>query len=669
MQRHARWYSSSDSRNIALLAILILLLAVGGIELGRLISGRMLRQDAVSTSGTWVSSLVENADDLPAVIAGKAPSSHTRQLLSGATQVGDVFRFRIWDTTGFMVFTSDRVGSGEMPDTLISLYGKPFAGKILSGAELTELRTGENAGDPTYFAVSWLPIVKDGTRLGTAEIYLDQTADKALYEHSFFLTEIVIALGVLIAGAIPGFLVYRKMLDHRAAEAEALFLAEHDLLTSVPNRRGLEQRAPGSLALARRNGTHCAALLIDLDRFKEINDSFGHAAGDELLREFSERLRRTTRAEDIVARLGGDEFVVLQVGLAQPDGAAALAQRLTKVLEQVYRLTGVEIACTASIGIAITPTDADEWDALLTCADAAMYKAKSEGGNAVSFFQPGMDAVLRDRRRIELDLRRALDTNAFRLAYQPLFNCRENRTIGFEALLRWPEGWAPQSPATFIPVAEETGLMVPLGAWVLETACRDAAAWPIPLKISVNLSPAQFRQSDVVSVVKAALLKAGLEPERLELEVTEGIWLQNTDAVLDQLAQLRAMGVSIALDDFGTGYSSLAYLWKFPFDTVKIDRSFVSGMLEEPKAAAIVQTVLALAKTLQLAVTAEGVETEAQAHSLKDAGCDLAQGYLFGRPMEPARAKALIQAECGPASQPVVQGGGATVQVPVVTHE
>jgi diguanylate cyclase (GGDEF)-like protein len=668
MERPSRWFSFTDIRSIALLVILIFFLAGGGIVLGQLISARMLRQDALSTSRTWVNSLIQNADDLPAVIAGKSPSNRTQQLLNGATQVGDVYRFRIWDMTGHMAFASDRIASAPASNTLASLYGKPLAAKILSGSELTEARSGANTGDPAYFAVSYLPIVKNGSRLGTFEIYLDQTADKVLYEHSFFLTEIVIALGVLIAGAIPGVMVYRKMLEHRAAEAEALFLAEHDTLTSVPNRRGLEQRAPGALALARRNKTHSAILLVDLDRFKQVNDSFGHAAGDDLLRMFAERLRRTIRTEDIVARLGGDEFVVLQVGLAQPAGALSLAQRLTSALEQSYILAGVEVACGASIGIAIAPTDAGDWDPLLTCADAAMCKAKSEGGNTACFFQSGMDAVLRDRRRIELDIRRALDTNAFRLAFQPLLSFRDRQVVGFEALLRWPEGWSSQSPASFIPVAEECGLMVPLGAWVLETACRYAAGWSRPLKIAVNLSPMQFRHSDAVSIVRGALLKSGLEPERLELEVTEGIWLQNTDAVLDQLAQLRAMGVSIALDDFGTGYSSLAYLWKFPFDSIKIDRSFVSEMQEEPKAAAIVQTVLALAKSLQLVVTAEGVETEAQAHSLTNAGCDLAQGYLFGRPMEPGAATALIDADWGTASQRHIRDGASVALLPVSTR-
>jgi predicted signal transduction protein with EAL and GGDEF domain len=368
-----------------------------------------------------------------------------------------------------------------------------------------------------------------------------------------------------------------------------------------------------------------------------------------------------------VARLDGGEFVVLQVGQPQPAGALSLAHRLTSTFEQAYILAGVTVACSASIGIAVAPPD-DDWDALLTCTDAALYKAKSEGGNKVCVFQPGMDAFLRDRRLIELDIRRALDTNAFQLAYQPLVRFRDRHVVGFEALLRWPEGWPPHSPSVFVPIAEESGLMAPLGAWVLETACRFAAGWSKPLKIAVNLSPIQFRNSDVVSLVRRALLKSGLAPERLELEVTEGIWLQNTDAVLDQLAQLRAMGVSIALDDFGTGYSNLTYLWKFPFDSVKIDRSFVSEMQNEPKAAAIVQTVLALAKALQLSVTAEGVETEAQAQNLDEAGCDLAQGYLFGRPMEPRRAAALIKSDPVTTSQMRVQAGSSAALILVAAR-
>jgi len=252
-----------------------------------------------------------------------------------------------------------------------------------------------------------------------------------------------------------------------------------------------------------------------------------------------------------------------------------------------------------------------------------------------------MDATIRRRRRLEADLRRALETNVFQLAYQPLFSFHDESLLGFEALLRWPEDWEPESPAAFIPVAEETGLIVPIGTWVLETACRTAAAWPDTLKVAVNLSPVQFRQGDIVAVVEAALNASGLNPERLELEVTESLWLKNTDAVLAQLARLRKLGISIALDDFGTGYSSLSYLWKFPFDRVKIDRSFVTEMERDPKAMAIVNSIVAMGKSLHLTITAEGVETRDQAQALRNAGCDQAQGYLFGRPLSETLANAL----------------------------
>jgi EAL domain-containing protein (putative c-di-GMP-specific phosphodiesterase class I) len=256
-----------------------------------------------------------------------------------------------------------------------------------------------------------------------------------------------------------------------------------------------------------------------------------------------------------------------------------------------------------------------------------------------------MDAKARARCEIETDIRRALATDAFELAYQPIHSFHDGRLLGFEALLRWPEGWSPKSPADFIPIAEESGLMNRIGVWALEKACTTAAHWKSPLKVSVNLSPVQFRDGNIASVVKRALRISGLAPELLELEVTESLWIQDTDSVLEQLGRLRKMGVTIALDDFGTGYSSLAYLWKFPFDTLKIDQSFVREMENDPKAAAIVHTIARLGKILDLTITAEGVETIAQARILRDAGCDLAQGYLFGRPLPAASADALANVE------------------------
>jgi predicted signal transduction protein with EAL and GGDEF domain len=328
--------------------------------------------------------------------------------------------------------------------------------------------------------------------------------------------------------------------------------------------------------------------------------------------------------------------------LPQPLEARHLADRLEKIIDEPYDIDGLHLRCGASIGIAIAPTDANDWDTLLSCADTALYNAKTEGHSIISFFEKGMDAIVRERRRLEIDLRRALDTKAFHLAYQPLFSFHDGKLLGFEALLRWPHDWAQQSPATFIPIAEESGLIVPIGAWMLETACTTAASWAKPLRVAINLSPVQFRQGDIVATVENALKMSGLDPAHLELEVTESLWLQDTDTVFDQLTRLRALGVSIALDDFGTGYSSLTYLWKFPFDTVKIDRSFVSEMTLDPVAGAIIKTIVALGKTLDLVVTAEGVETPEQAQALCEAGCDQAQGYLFGRPLSASFANELV---------------------------
>ena len=639
--KHRSRFLSNDSAIVASLAAMVLLVALGGIKLSRVVAANMLRSDAQSTSSVWAVTLDDAVDEIPAILDGAPPSAKTKNLLENACQVGDIYRYKVWNKTGRVVLMSERMESSQEPTTSAENTRQIIARSILSGALFTEGHVGKPPQNPAYFANSYIPIKRNGTVVGVFEVYLDQTADKALYERTFLLTESIIAITVLLAGGFPGFIVYRKMMAHRAAEAEALFLAEHDSLTGIPNRKRLGEAAKAALAWTRRNQSYVAAVLIDLDRFKEINDSFGHAAGDDVLRTLAIRLNSAIRDEDMAARLGGDEFVILQVGMAQPTGASALADRLMKILSEPYDVGDSQVMCGASIGIAIAPTDAQEWDALLSSADTALYKAKAEGRNAVCFFEAGMDATIRSRRRLEADLRRALETNAFQLAYQPLFSFHDESLLGFEALLRWPEGWEPESPAAFIPVAEESGLIAPIGAWVLETACRTAVAWPDALKIAVNLSPVQFRQGDIVAVVEAALHASGLDPERLELEVTESLWLKNTDAVLDQLAQLRKLGISIALDDFGTGYSSLSYLWKFPFDRVKIDRSFVTEMERDPKAMAIVNSIVAMGKSLHLTITAEGVETRDQAQALSKAGCDQAQGYLFGRPLSETLANAL----------------------------
>jgi diguanylate cyclase (GGDEF)-like protein len=637
-------FLSTDRGIIALLIAMVLGVVLVGMVLSRVVSDKMLRDDAESTSVSWTDSLTQQVDIL-SIMAGMTPSGTATHLLQNATQVGDVYRYAIWNSAGNRVFLSERMKSPVASTTFLERQQKQIANAVVAGSNHIEAGVGKSLENPDYFVETYIPIKKDGVVVGVLDVYLDHTDDHALYRRSFLLTEGIIALAVLFAGGLPGFLVYRKMQDHRVARAEAVFLADHDSLTGIPNRKRLGETAKSALGWTSRNNSHVAALLVDMDRFKEINDTFGHGTGDKVLQEFAVRLGSAIRVEDMVARLGGDEFVVLQVGMAQPSGATSLANRLMKILSEPYDIGDLQVACRASIGVAIAPTDAQDWDQLLTCADAALYKAKAEGRDSVCFFEAGMDAIFRERRRLETDLRRALATNSFQLAYQPLFSFHDGSLLGFEALLRWPDGWGSESPATFIPIAEECGLIVPIGAWALEAACRTAAAWTKPLRIAVNLSPVQFRHGDIVAVIEAALRASGLDPVRLELEVTESLWLQNSDAVLDQLTRIRALGIPIALDDFGTGYSSLAYLWKFPFDTVKIDRSFVMEMESDPKAAAIVNTVVALGKTLNLTVTAEGVETTSQAQALSDSGCDQAQGYLFGRPLSLTAANNLANGD------------------------
>jgi diguanylate cyclase (GGDEF)-like protein len=655
---------SIDGKRILLLASVILLLAFGGVQLSQLVSSNMLRTDAQTTVSAWAGSLVESAEDIPAVVAGAVPSSRTAHLLKDATEVGDIYRYKIWDMSGHAVYSSERMSSLPIPKTTTASEWKIIAGTVLSGGTITDLSVGKSPQNPLYFAECYLPLKQNGAVIGILDVFLDETTDRALYKRSLIFSEIIIAIAVLLAGGIPGFMVYRKMRDHRRAQAEALFLAEHDSLTGLANRKILAETANSALAWNRRNNSYVAAIVLDLDHFKEINDTFGHSVGDEVLKIVATRLKSAIRAEDMAARLGGDEFVVLQVGMNQPDGATYLATRMLTLLSEPFEINGLQVVCAASIGVAISPTDTDDWDGLLSRADIALYRAKGDGRGNAAFFEKGMDAAFRERRGLEADLRRAMDTNAFHLAFQPLVNFQDGELVGFEVLLRWPEGWEPQSPATFIPVAEEAGLIVPIGAWVLKAACNEAATWTKPLKIAVNLSPVQFSHGDIVAVVEEVLKSSGLDPGRLELEVTESLWLRNTEAVLDQLARLRSRGISIALDDFGTGYSSLAYLWKFPFDKVKVDRSFVTQMEVDPKAAAIVNTVVALGRTLDLTVTAEGVETPEQAKALKDAGCDQGQGYLFGRPLSATAANELINSGDSKVAHSVISRFIANDEVP-----
>ncbi len=429
---------------------------------------------------------------------------------------------------------------------------------------------------------------------------------------------------------------YEDITERKRAEAQIAFLANHDALTHLPNRTMLARRVEEAIGKARR-GTSFAVLCIDLDHFKQVNDTRGHALGDQLLRAVTDRLLGCVRESDTVARLGGDEFAILQTEVAAPEQVADLAQRVVEALDAPYMIDGHAINISASVGIALSPSDGLTHGVLLKSADAALYKAKEDGRRTWRFFELAMDETLQARHALEVDLRNAIQNEEFLVYYQPLLDTAAGQISSFEALVRWQHptrGFV--LPDQFIPVAEETGAIKEIGRWVLEAACREAMRWPGHMRVAVNVSTIQLRDAEFATHVTDALAASGLAPNRLELEVTESVFMANTTRIMPVLTALREIGVRFAMDDFGTGYSSLSTLRAFSFDKIKIDRSFVRDMSAADTAGQIIKTILALGRTLGMRVTAEGVETQAQLHFLTAEGCDEIQGYLLGRPMPAA---------------------------------
>jgi diguanylate cyclase (GGDEF)-like protein len=394
-----------------------------------------------------------------------------------------------------------------------------------------------------------------------------------------------------------------------------------------------------------------SVLCLDLDHFKQVNDTLGHPVGDELLKCVAKRLHDCVQDSGLVSRIGGDEFAIVQTGIDRPQKSGQLASRIVDSLSTPFDVDGKYIVIGTSIGIAVGPGDGADPDQLLKNADVALYLAKGDGRGRHRFFEPEMDRRLQLRRSLELDLRSAIVNGEFELHYQPIFNLRTGAMSGFEALIRWNSPTRGLiAPMEFIPLAEETGLILPLGEWVLRTACAQAAAWSKPMNVAVNLSPMQFKSQNLVQLVFSALANSGLAPTRLELEITESVLLQNEASTLSILHQLRALGVRIAMDDFGTGYSSLAYLRSFPFDKIKIDRSFVRDMAKSEECVAIVRAIAGLARSLNIITVVEGIETAAQLEIVRSEGCDECQGYLLGRPMRETEVRSILDQETCTAS-------------------
>jgi len=432
---------------------------------------------------------------------------------------------------------------------------------------------------------------------------------------------------------------HRKQAEHQIAH-----LSQHDPLTDLPNRAAFNAHLTAALGRAAAASESFALLCLDLDRFKEVNDVFGHLAGDELLCDAARRLQAAA-GDAYLARLGGDEFGLVFERGPQPEATAELADRLAAAFTQELNIQGHAMRIGLSMGVAIWPTDGEDATTLLANADAALYRAKSEGGGIVRFFEPDMDKRLREHHALRRDLEAAIERGELALHYQPQARIG-GEVFGFEALVRWfhpARGVVP--PASFIPVAEESGLIGPLGEWILRAVCREAVTWPKPLQVAVNLSPIQFEHGDLPGLIHSILLETGLPAHRLELEITEGALIGDQQRALTLLRRLKALGVRIAMDDFGTGYSSLSYLQSFPFDKIKIDQTFVAKVETNPQSAAIVRAVVGLAHGLNLPVIAEGVETDAELAFLTKETCDEVQGFLIGKPRPIVDYAALIGKE------------------------
>jgi diguanylate cyclase (GGDEF)-like protein len=506
-------------------------------------------------------------------------------------------------------------------------------------------------GEDTLRGTPLARIEAHRARIGTAAIANPEQVAAAAQggqDYSAFTQELIDGRIIAVSQRpLPGggfVAVHEDITDRRRAEAKISHLARHDLLTNLPNRILFREFVEQAFAKAGA-GRGFAILCLDLDHFKTVNDTLGHPVGDELLKLAAARLLSAVPSGDMVARIGGDEFAIVQTAVVRPEQCSELASRIVELLGRPFEVDGRPIEIGTSVGIAVAPSDGANPDQLLKNADMALYLAKSDGRGTHRFFEREMDRRLQARHALEIDLRSAIANAEFELHYQPIIRLDDGRVSGFEALVRWrhpQRGLIP--PNHFIPLAEETGLIVPLGEWVLRTACAQAARWSEPVGVAVNLSAAQFKGRNLVQIALSSLASAGLAPSRLDLEITESVLLQDEANTLATLHQLRGLGVRISMDDFGTGYSSLAYLRSFPFDKIKIDRSFVRDMPGRNESQAIIRAVTGLAESLRISTVIEGIETEDQLKMAKAEGCDEAQGYLFSKPMpEPEVAEFLAK--------------------------
>jgi diguanylate cyclase (GGDEF)-like protein len=619
-------------RNIAVVVLVLGSLTAGNWMIVTSAVDFVLTRLAAQAARDWAQYVTDNVADLEQVAAGAQPSAASTGFFRLKGISGVVFRYDIYSPEGHLIFAADR---GMLTRAGVSEFSADAARALKTQQPIAVTRDGRSAGLPPVFVLAYVPVVLNRRPVAVVAPYIDQSEQRAIGYFGGAIASVVISSITGLAFMIPAIGWYRRTKEKQQADRRIRFLAHHDALTGLANRAQLIEKLEAALSVLPLRGGSLAVHFIDLDRFKEVNDSLGHDGGDFLLKTVADRLRGIIRIDDLVARLGGDEFVVVQIGISGKHEAEDFARRLTAAVTTPMTLNEHEIVASASVGIALAPVNGTDPDRLLKSADLALYKSKADGRNCIRFFLPEMDTALQARLALEKTMRNAVLHDRFVIHYQPVFEVSGKNLIGFEALIRMTaEDGTLISPQTFIPVAEDMRLIDRIGAWVLREACRTAATWPEPLTIAVNLSPLQFEAGNVGSVVLDALTESGLAPRRLELEITETLLLGDNEAIRKQLRTLKAMGVKIVMDDFGTGYSSLSYLWRFPFDKIKIDRSFMQGFDTAGRdSETVVKTIVGLGRALNMRVTVEGVETAQQAVFLDELDADLVQGFYFGRPM------------------------------------
>ena len=608
--------------------VLCVLIAVAAFIAPSRIGKIELQSDASLTAARIGDAIKKRPQTLIGAFAAPGWAAHVGSIFQDLGYDHRVLRHEIYDNTGKLAFTSTRPGlqldheESNLPqgddDPTVSIHNR-------SGSAVS------------HYAILTIPIHLGGHQDGTLLVYLDQSERAKMLSRYFGLIAAVTMLLLGAGVALPIVVAWTRSREKRRAEERLRYLENYDPLTGFPNRNAFDGLLNTALANMRRKRTHIAVLCVDIGKFNEIDDDV--AAGDMVLRELGERIRAKLRPGDFAARRSIEEFAVALVDIGNLAEVMAFADRLVDSLRRPISAADKEFACTASVGVALAPSDGDNAATLLRHADIALTRAKADGGQRMRCFEPSMDKALQRRRMIEHELRQALGREEFEVVYQSQHDLASGVTVGVEALVRWQHPvHGKVAPAHFISVAEETGLIVPLGEWVLRRACGDAASWREPLTVAVNLSPAQFHDSDMAETVAEVLRETGLPPQRLELEITESLLINDTNEVFGKLTRLRELGVRIVMDDFGTGYSSFNYLARFAFDKIKIDRQFVRNMTRDPTMRAIVKTIVTLGKSLGVTVTAEGVESEEQATMLREFGCPEAQGFLYGQPGAPDAA-------------------------------